>query len=38
MGSTIGIIPLSNSTVATQIEFEPDIGGVSSGSIMIQPI
>jgi len=37
-GSCIGMIPLSSSTVDTQIELEPDIGGVSSGSMMIQPI
>ena len=37
-GSIMGIIPVSKSTVATQIEFDPDIGGVWFGSIMIQPI
>ena len=37
-GSFIGTMPVSSSTVATQIEFEPDIGGVSAGSMMIQPI
>ena len=37
-GSCIGIIPVSNRTVATQIAFDPDIGGVVSGSIIIQPI
>ena len=31
-------MPVSSSTVATQMEFEPDIGGVSAGSMMIQPI
>ena len=35
IGSCMGIIPVSSKTVATQIEFEPDIGGVSSGSIII---
>jgi hypothetical protein len=34
----MGTIPVSSRTVATQIEFEPDIGGVSAGSMMIQPI
>ena len=37
-GSCIGRIPVSSRTVATQIAFEPDIGGVSAGSMMIQPI
>ena len=37
-GSIIGRMPLSSSTVATQIELEPDIGGVSSGSMMMKPI
>ena len=37
-GSVIGMMPLSSSTVATQIEFEPDIGGVSSGSMMMKPM
>ena len=37
-GSIIGIIPVSKSTVATQIALEPDMGGVSSGSIIIQPM
>ena len=32
------MMPVSSNTVDTQIEFEPDIGGVSSGSMMIQPI
>ena len=31
-------MPVSSSTVATQIEFEPDIGGVSSGSMTMKPI
>ncbi len=31
-------MPVSSSTVATQIAFEPDIGGVSSGSMMMKPI
>jgi hypothetical protein len=34
----IGSMPVSSSTVATQIEFEPDMGGVSSGSMMMKPI
>ena len=37
-GSCIGSMPASSSTVATQIEFEPDMGGVSSGSMMMKPI
>ena len=37
-GSCIGIIPVSKRTVATQMAFDPDIGGVVSGSIIIQPI
>ena len=37
-GSFIGRMPVSSSTVATQIELEPDIGGVSSGSMMMKPI
>ena len=37
-GSVIGTMPVSSSTVATQIELEPDIGGVSSGSMMMKPI
>jgi hypothetical protein len=28
----------SSNTVATQIELEPDMGGVSSGSMMMKPI
>ena len=35
-GSVIARMPVSSSTVATQIAFEPDIGGVCSGSMMIQ--
>ncbi|MNL68494.1 hypothetical protein D3C87_1932270 [compost metagenome] len=31
-------MPLSSSTVETQIELEPDIGGVSSGSMMMKPM
>jgi hypothetical protein len=31
-------MPLSSNTVATHKEFEPDIGGVSAGSMMIQAI
>jgi hypothetical protein len=34
-GSCIGMMPVSSRTVATQIELEPDMGGVSSGSMMI---
>src|SRR5918993_1372485 len=37
-GSCMGRMPLSSSTVATQMELEPDMGGVSAGSMMIQPI
>ena len=37
-GSSIGRMPVSRSTVATQIEFEPDIGGLSAGSMMRKPI
>ncbi len=36
-GSRIGMMPVSSATVATQMELEPDIGGVSAGSMMIQP-
>ena len=36
-GSVMGTIPVSSTTVATQIEFDPDIGGRSAGSRMIQP-
>jgi hypothetical protein len=35
-GTVIGRMPPSSSTVDTQIEFEPNIGGVSSGSMMIK--
>ena len=38
LGSCIGRMPASSSTVATQMAFEPDIGGVSSGSMMMNPI
>ena len=31
-------MPQSSSTVATQIAFEPDIGGVASGSMMMKPM
>jgi hypothetical protein len=34
-GSSIGTRPVSSSTVATQIVFEPDIGGYSVGSMMM---
>ena len=37
-GSRMGKIPVSSSTVATQIVFEPDMGGTVSGSIMIKPM
>ena len=37
-GSCIGRTPVSSSTVATHRLFEPDIGGVSSGSMMMNPI
>ncbi len=30
--------PASSRTVATQMAFEPDMGGVSSGSMMMKPI
>jgi hypothetical protein len=33
----MGTMPVSSSTVATQMAFEPDMGGVSAGSMMIQP-
>ena len=33
-GSTISTIPVSRSTVATQIVFEPDIPGYSVGSMI----
>ena len=34
-GSCMGKMPVSSNTVVAQIELEPDIGGVSSGSIII---
>ena len=34
-GSCIATIPVSSSTVATQIVFEPDIAGYSVGSMMM---
>ena len=37
-GSSIGRIPVSRSTVATQRLLEPDMGGVSAGSMMMKPI
>ena len=37
-GSCIGRMPVSSSTVATHKLFEPDIGGVSAGSMMMKPI
>ncbi|MCY1436269.1 hypothetical protein D9M71_523870 [compost metagenome] len=37
-GSVIGTMPVSSNTVATHNELEPDIGGVSAGSMMIQAI
>src|SRR4051794_35974262 len=36
-GSSIGMIPVSNSTVAMHMVLEPDIGGYSVGSMMIAP-
>ena len=36
-GSVIGTMPVSSSTVAVQIVFEPDIGGYSVGSMMMNP-
>jgi hypothetical protein len=36
-GSTIGTTPVSSSTVAMHIVFDPDIGGYSVGSMMIAP-
>ena len=36
-GSCIGTMPVSRRTVATQIVFDPDIGGYSVGSMMIAP-
>ena len=37
VGSVIGTIPVSSSTVAMHMVFEPDIGGYSVGSMMIAP-
>ena len=37
-GSCMGKMPVSSNTVVTQIELEPDIGGVSSGSIIIHAV
>ena len=34
-GSCISTMPVSSSTVATQIVFEPDIAGYSVGSMMM---
>ena len=34
-GSCMGKMPVSSNTVVTYIELESDIGGVSSGSIII---
>jgi hypothetical protein len=36
-GSRISTAPVSSSTVAVQIVFEPDIGGYSVGSMMMKP-
>ena len=36
-GSRISTMPVSSSTVAVQIVFEPDIGGYSVGSMMMKP-
>ncbi len=36
-GSRISTMPVSSSTVAVQIAFEPDIGGYSVGSMMMKP-
>ena len=36
-GSSIGTMPVSSSTVTVQMEFEPDIGGYSVGSMMMTP-
>ena len=36
-GSCISTIPVSSSTVATQIVFDPDMGGYSVGSMMMKP-
>ena len=37
IGSTIGTCPVSTSAAATHIAFDPDMGGVSSGSMMMKP-
>ena len=37
MGSTMGSIPVSNSTVATHIVLEPDIAGYSVDSRITKP-
>ena len=37
-GSVMGRMPVSNRTVETHRLLDPDMGGVSSGSMMIQPI
>ena len=37
-GSSIGTMPVSSRTVETQMELEPDMGGVCTGSMMIQPM
>ena len=37
-GSSIGMMPVSSNTFVTQMEFDPDIGGVSVGSMMMKPI
>ena len=34
----MGMMPVSRRTVATQMQLEPDMGGVSSGSMMMKPI
>jgi hypothetical protein len=34
-GSAMGTIPASSTTVATQMEFDPDMDGVSAGSMMM---
>jgi hypothetical protein len=36
-GSRSSTMPVSSSTVATQIVFEPDIAGYSVGSMMMKP-
>ena len=36
-GSRIATIPVSSSTVAVQIVFEPDMAGYSVGSMMMKP-